>query len=262
MIKNFLIFIISFIWLNANEDLILQKQNILNIQNIIEIEESIARNYEKYLLNEFKIPTLSNLKSKNYLGESFSHKNIFGDDIDFYTTNELKLKFAIKRTEYLKKDDTGSDNYIIQLYLRDLYRDYTTVFIDKTKDDIFANSYVEFRLKSKEAQNIYKILKSGTIIVKKANDESCGNSENGKYCVENKNKNIIKYMIGNDFIAYSLRDFEQGDVTVSSVDSSFLNISNENNKLRNLRVGAYIFGKEKRYIRLDGNEIDSIRLVK
>ena len=65
-------------------------------------------------------------------------------------------------------------------------------------------------------------------------------------------------MIGSDFIAYNLRDFEQGDVTVSNIDSTFLDISKADNKLKNLRVGAYIFGKEKRHIRLN-NEIKEVK---
>ncbi|WP_198304244.1 hypothetical protein [Arcobacter vandammei] len=261
MMKKVFILLIFFISSFANESLILQKQNVLNIQNIIEIEEAIARNYEKYLLNEFKIPTLANLKTKNYLGESFLHKNSFGDEIDFFTTNELKLKFAIKKAQYIAKDKaTGEDNYIVQLYKRDLYRDFTTIYIDDNdrKNSTFTNSYVEFRLKSKEAQNIYNILKSGATIIKKSINQTCGNSENGKYCVEPKNLNVIKYMIGSDFIAYNLRDFEQGDVTVSNVESTFLDISKANNKLKNLRVGAYIFGKEKRHIRLN-NEIKEVK---
>lgn len=250
MIRAFFILFISFSFLNANNKT-LQKQNILNIQNIIEIEESIARNYETYLLNEFKIPTLNDLKNNNYLGKSFYHINIFGDEIDFYKTNELKLKFAIKKAHYLDKDELGNDNYIIQFYKRDLYRDFTTVYIDAKdrESSTFINSYVEFRLKTAEAQNIYNILKNGDIIEKKDN---CSSATSGNYCIENKNLNIIKYISGSDFIAYSLKDFELGDVTVSSVDKSFLDL-NKTTKLQNLRVGAYIFGKNKRHIRLSDN---------
>ncbi len=261
MIKSIFVLLVLFSSIYANESLILQKQNVLNIQNIIEIEEAIAKNYEKYLLNEFKIPKLSDLRKKEYLGESFFHKNNFGDEIDFFAANELKLKFAIRKAEYIKKDENGNDNYMIQLYLRDLYRDYTTAYIhndDRIKNSTFTNSYIEFRLKSKEAQNIYNILKSGATIIKKAKNESCGNNEDKKYCVENKNLNVIKYMIGSDFIAYNLRDFEQGDVTVSNIDSAFLDITKTDNKLKNLRIGAYIFGKEKRHIRLN-NEIKEVK---
>lgn len=36
---------------------------------MIEVEENIAKMFEKYLLTEFKIPTLDNLKIDDYLGE-------------------------------------------------------------------------------------------------------------------------------------------------------------------------------------------------
>ena len=53
----FLLFIIISNILIA-DSLVLQKQNTLYTQNLISKEEQIAKAFEKYLLEEFKIPTM------------------------------------------------------------------------------------------------------------------------------------------------------------------------------------------------------------
>lgn len=202
------------------DNLILQKQNTLYTQNLILKEEQIAKAFEKYLLEEFKIPTMDDLQkndTKNlYLGSNFHLENTFGTKLELID-KELKLKYAITK---------NSQEYITLLYERDLYRDYTTVYKDKTE------SFVEFRLKSKEAQNIFKILKSGKKIAK-----NCENPVPSEYC--SLNKNIIKYYDkNNDWIEYSKKGFEDGDVNVSSI-----NIFDDVDLKDNLKTGTYIFVK-------------------
>ena len=260
MMKRFFIFILAFLYLEANESSLLQNQNVLTVQNLIELEENIAKAYEKYLLNEFAIPTIEKLKHKDYLGENYDFKNIFGDDIDFKSANDRQIKFAIKKDQY----HNSENNYVLEFYKRGLYRDFTSPYLAKDSNKFdFTNSYVEINLKSKEAQNIYYILtQEKKTIVKKAINEKCSSSENGKFCVEDKNLNIIKFMVQDNFIGYNLKDFENGDVVLSDVSSDFLDLSKSDNRLRNLKIGAYIFGQEKKYIRLHGENSDSIRLVK
>lgn len=201
------------------DNLLLQKQNTLYIQNLIQKEEQIAKAFEKYLLEEFDIPEMEDLQTSLYLGNNFSIKNNFGADLNLIS-GELKLNYAITN---------NSQDYIKLLYERDLYRDYTTVYFDTTTP---ANSFVEFKLKSKEAQNIFKILKSGKNI---AIAKSCDNIVTG-WC--SLNKRIIKYYNNGDWIEYSKKDFTDGDVNVSSI-----NIFNDNNIRNSIKIGAYIFVK-------------------
>ena len=215
----FLLFIIISNILIA-DSLVLQKQNTLYTQNLISKEEQIAKAFEKYLLEEFKIPTMDDLQkddTKNlYLGSNFHLENIFGTKLELIE-KELKLKYAITK---------NSQEYISLLYERDLYRDYTTVYKDKTE------SFVEISLKSKEAQNIFKILKSGKKIAK-----NCENPVLSEYC--SLNKNIIKYYDKNkDWIEYSKKEFQNGDVNVSSI-----NIFDDVDLKDNLKTGIYIFVK-------------------
>ena len=141
------IFYICLSLLNAKDTLVVQQQNVLYVQNLIEIEEKIASNFEKYLLEEFDIPSLSDLKTEEYLGSNFSTTNRFGSiidlDISTTTTPNLKIKYAITKDVQL---------YVLGLYKRDLYRDMTTVYEDLNDS---TKSYISFELKSKEAENIF-----------------------------------------------------------------------------------------------------------
>ena len=218
--KAIVLFFIIISNLFSIDSLILQKQNTLYIQNLISKEEQIAKAFEKYLLEEFKIPTMDDLQkndTKNqYLGSNFNLENILGIKLELID-KELKLKYAITK---------NFQEYIKLLYERDLYRDYTTVYKDKTE------SFVEISLKSKEAQNIFKILKSGKKIAK-----NCENPVLSEYC--SLNKNIIKYYDKNkDWIEYSKKEFQNGDVNVSSI-----NIFDDLDLKDNLKTGIYIFVK-------------------
>jgi hypothetical protein len=224
----FIIFIFTSTLLFSN-NLIIQQQNTLYVQNLIEKEEQIAKAFEKYLLEEFAIPTIEDLQTNNYLGSNFSIKNKFGLDLSLDGANS-KLNYAI----------TKGQEYIKLLYERELYRDYTTVYKGTEKED--PSFYVEISLKSKEAQNIFKILTSGNniTILKECKDDLINT-----WC--SLNDKIIKYYDSNkDWIEYSKKDYTNGDVNVSKID-----ILNNNTKMRDdLKIGIYIFVENRaKYIK-------------
>lgn len=198
----------------ANDNLHEKQKNVLYVQNLIDIEEKIATEYEKYLLVEFKIPTMSDLTTKEYLGVNFSNKNIFGNDIDFKDALNLEVKLAI---------DSNDKDYLQALYNRDLYRDRTSVFIDGT------TSYVLITLKSQEAKNIHSILQAGNSI-----NKNCLGEITSKYC--SKDINTIRWYNANgNWIEYDKKGFENTNITIQN--SSVLN----DIKIDNLKVGSYIF---------------------
>ncbi len=215
----------------CEDSLMSQKQNTLYVQNLIEIEEKIAKNFEKYLLTEFKIPTINDLVNDEYLGSNFSLLNRMGDNIDFKNSLNLEIKYAIRKTEFITAQD-----YITLLYNRDLYRDYTTVTYEITNNNIdLEKSYVEFKLKSPEANTIYKLLKNGNVI-----EKICSATLVSKYC--NNDKRTIKwYNASSNWIEYDKKDFNNGNIIISSESI----ISSDEAKLRDLKVGSYIFIKDK-----------------
>lgn len=233
----FLFFTFSF----CEDNLAAQKQNVLYIQNMIEIEEKIAKNFEKYLLTEFSIPTMEDLKDDDYLGSNFSVSNRMGEDIDFKSSSDLQIKYAISNNYLKRSANSEEENYLVQLYNRDLYRDYTTAFYDSSN---LENSFVEFKLKSQEAKTIFSILKNGNSI-----EKTCVASLKSTYC-NNNDRTIRWYNSASKWIEYDKKDFENGNVTVFD-----LSVKNDE-KLNNLKVGAYVFVQNSsRYIKLIDNKI-------
>ena len=248
--KNLIILFLLIIHSNANESLIAQKQNTLYVHNLIEIEEKIAQNFEKYLLDKLQIPTINNLINENYLGINFSVQNKMGSNIDFRDTNNLQIKYAITKNEFINSED-----YLILLYNRDLYRDYTTVNFVTTSDKKIdlTKSFVEFKLKSPEAMTIFNILKNGETIV-----ENCSSSLINKYCINDK-KSIRWYNSSSNWIEYNIKEFNNGNITVSSENV----IASEIEKLRLLKIGSYIFIKDKtKNIKMANDTSGNLQILK
>ena len=226
--RNILLtFIILISFLNAKDTLYVQQQNVLYVQNLIEIEEKIASSFEKYLLKKFEIPSLNDLKDdQEYLGSNFTTTNKFGTSITLDTA-DLKISYAITKKVQL---------YVTGLYKRDLYRDMTTVYEDP---DDSSNSYVSFELKSKEAENIFEILKTGVTI-----SDGCNDSLTSSYCITNLNT-IRWYDSSSRWIEYNKKDFEAGNITISTIGLL------SSTKLDNIKVGANIFVKDgDKYLKL------------
>ena len=250
MMKNLIILFLLIIHSNANESLIAQKQNTLYVHNLIEIEEKIAQNFEKYLLDKLQIPTINNLINENYLGINFSVQNKMGSNIDFRDTNNLQIKYAIAKNEFINSED-----YLILLYNRDLYRDYTTVNFVTTSDKKIdlTKSFVEFKLKSPEAMTIFSILKNGETIL-----ENCSAGLINKYCINDK-KSIRWYNSSSNWIEYNIKEFNNGNITVSSENV----ITSEVEKLRLLKIGSYIFIKDKtKNIKMANDTSGNLQILK
>lgn len=249
MIRNFLFFILLCVLSEATDDFIAQKQNVLYVQNLIETEETIAKNFEKFILTEFYIPTMENLKNENYLGDSFLTTNKMGSEIDFKDVNNLKLKYAISKEGYINETET---NYIALLYNRDLYRDYTTVYYDKNNS---SDSFVEIKLKSNEAKNIFNLLKSGNII-----EKECNTSLVNKYCNNKNNKKTIRwYNSSSKWIEYDKDKFNSGNITTSmTLDELKLE-----SKINDLAVGSYVFISFERYLKItDDTSSGTVQILK
>ena len=248
MIKVFFFNLILILHLYASDDLTAQKQNTLYVQNLIEREENIAKNFEKYILTEFSLPTITNLIDDKYLGSNFSVENRMGVDIDFSNTKTLRLKYLITKDEY-----NSTQDYVVQLYNRDLYRDYTSVYFteDTTNKKVnLANSYVEIKLQSDEAKTIFNLLSNNKTIQK-----DCTSPVAGAYC-NNSQKTIRLYIDATKYIEYSKKDFNKGNVILSS-DTLLTNTN-----LQNLAIGAYIFISGVKYVKLINDSSNNLQILK
>ena len=248
MIKIFILSFILLINLNANEDLTAQKQNTLYVQNLIEIEEKIAINFEKYILTEFKLPTMIDLIDDKYLGSNFSVKNRMGIDISFLNTSELKIKYLVSNDVYIN----SPQDYVIQLYNRDLYRNLTSVYYEIASSKIDTlKSYVEIKLQSDEAKIIFNLLKAGSSISKNCNTIPTS----GNYCNYNQ-KTIRWYKDATKYIEYSKKDFNKGNIIINNT-TLLTDI-----KLQDLMVGAYIFIDAEKYVKMANDSSGNLQILK
>ena len=248
MIKVISLIMLSLLSLMAADSLTIQKQNTLYVQNLIETEENIAKMFEKYILTEFKIPTLSDLSTDSYLGSNFSTTNRMGSAIAFEDTKNLKIKYAITKDEYRAEKIDGIQNFLILFYNRELYRDYTSAFDDSTD---LTKSYIQMTLKSEEAQTLFNLLKNNSTIIKE-----CTDNLTNTYC--NKNKKTMRwYNENSQWIEYDKINFNNSNVTISTV--SLLS----NSKLNDLAVGSYILVKNStKYVKLANNTDGSLQILK
>lgn len=247
MIKRIITTFLFIVSLNANEDLTAQKQNTLYAQNLIEREENISKNFEKYILTEFTLPTMTNLINDNYLGSNFSLENRMGVGIDFLNTKTPTLKYLITKDEY-----NNTQDYVVQLYNRDLYRDYTFAYFeeDTTKRKIDSTkSYVQVKLQSDEAKTIFDLLKNNNTIQK-----TCNQTLVSTYCISNK-KSIRWYTASSKWIEYSIKDFNKGNIILSDISLK------ADTKLEALAVGAYIFVGSTKYVKLINDSSNNLQIL-
>lgn len=254
---RYVLFIISFIlFLNGDDILNVQKQNTLYVQNLIEKEEQIAKAFEKYILTEFKIPTLKDLKTDYYLGADFSFENKMGDTIAFLDTKNLKIKYALSKEEYRKsRADEDIKNYLVLLYNRDLYRDYTSAYDNSTVNNASfdsAQSFVSIILKSEEAKTFFEILNESDAVIEK----ECNATLVNKYC-NNNAKTFRWYNASSHWIEYNKINRYNSNVTVSS--PSLLS----DTKLNDLAVGTHIFVENStKYVKLVNDSSGNLQILK
>ena len=138
---------------------------IQKIKKTIQHEESIAKAYEVYLLENYKRPAdLSSLSS--ILGVSLD--NFFsGDDLNFF--KNLSLNGLNKTINYRLTDIVKKDTYLKSIYESDTFRKKTFVHDGK----------IHITLNENFAKNIYNL-----IISQNKDLVSCDNILSGKYCIK------------------------------------------------------------------------------
>lgn len=232
MRKYLVIFSIFVLNIFANPSII-QKQNVLYVQNLIDKEEAIAEAFEKYILNEFKIPTIENLIDDRYLGKNFSLDNMMGEKLKTDYIVDKKLEYAVTNSSYIN----ASNSYVKDLYNRDLYRDRTYVVLKEEVVEESGNKYIDYiniELKSEEAKNIYAILKS--LKIDESFKKDCKNVSSG-FC--SSDVFLRYYFSASQYIEFTKKEYLNGNVSLSSI--SLLKELVDDGKFKDLRVGAYIF---------------------
>lgn len=121
---------------------------LLDIKKVIQKEESIARAYEKYILDNYNIPeNINALYSTNYLSET----NVkFIEDISNFTSYFTTFTISSNQISYALLDTLKNDTEIKNLYESNTFRTKT----------YFKNNKINFILEDAFAKHLYDLIKT------------------------------------------------------------------------------------------------------
>ena len=239
MIKIFLTIFLMFSSLNAEDSaFITQQKLLLNVKTIIQEEESIARAYESFIINEKKLPlTFNELKTDDYLGITFSLTSF-----DTSTASVDNFDYVKKINNRLQDTTLENDASIKSLYESDLFRKKTYFYDSDTigikLDDEFAN-----HLYFLSSTGGFNLIECGTLPKKKY----CTNDDDVYIYQEDAQTNLLLY--------YAIEKFSTGPIIITS-DTSLHITSDEFNFIPR---GALLYDTEAiKYIKTTS----SIEVVK
>ena len=249
--KYFLLLILSFNFIYSNSiDFKTRQNNLKNIKAVIQAEESIARAYEKYLINTYNGPSsgLTSLKTSTYLGTSFPSNidsTLFNDFVLGIPTGSLNLgtmSYALKR-------ELKEDSYIKELYESNTFRKRTYCKDDK----------IYFIIEDSFARHIYDLYGRLNLNVTAINLlKDCATSSSGKYCFENKHIKIYSTdSRGEDklLMYYHVDKFKTGPIIITSDTTLQAN----NDEFNSIPRGAILYDKNGiKYIKTL-NSIEKLR---
>lgn len=250
MIRIFLLLFIVSSFLNAaDSSAFSDKQELLmRVKTIIQEEESIARAYESFIINEKKLPTtFSDLKTADYLGTTFSLTPFVAGNIA--SVNDFEFRKVINNR--LKGTSLEDDESVKAIYESDLFRKKTFYYDSDT---------IGIKLDDEFANHLYFL--SSTISSSGENLIECGKATKKKYCwgeEDTENENNI-YIYEDDaqtklLMYYSIDKFKTGPIIITN-DTSLHITSDEFNSIPR---GALLYDTEAvKYIRTQ----DSIEVVK
>lgn len=188
--------------LNNFED----RQKVLqDVKSIILYEESIAKAYEEYILTNYAIPNLTQIKS------------LIGDISTIVTgvTSPLSLNSFLTKISYGISDDVKADSSIKTLYESNTFR----------KRTYFRNSEINFILEDEFAKHLYDLIKQNGAI------NNCPNSAFSTpiNCKENNHIYIqlTKKLDGTDYIpdrylmVYHIDKFKTGPIVITNIIADY-----------------------------------------
>lgn len=146
------LFSINFIFALDLDDFNDRQKILQDIKKVIQNEESIARAYEKYILENYAIPVnINSLYTTNYLGTSvnfLSSISDFASNFDSFALSQNKISYALKTI-------LQNDSQIKTLYESNTFRKRTYV----------RNGEVYFILEDVFAKHLYDLMKLSNISV-------------------------------------------------------------------------------------------------
>ena len=205
MIKYFLFLIITFNFLQS--ETFQERQAILqDIKNIVQFEESFARTYEEYILDNYKLPQNTGIITI-----------LMGGDIKSFVTiddkvNSTTLTSGLPKINYALGDDLIADLSIKSLYESDTFRKRTYV----------RDGAVYFILEDNFAKHLFDLIKLNS------SDEikDCSSSNTDKACIKDNHIYIeATYSSGEItgyLMCYHIDKFKTGPIVVTNDTSKHI----------------------------------------
>ena len=237
------IVIIFFIFVNISFSLDLdnfeERQKALqDVKTIILYEESIAKAYEEYILTNYAIADLTQIKS------------LIGDITTTISgiTTTLNLDGTLMKVSYGLNNDLKADNYIKTLYESNTYRKRTYI----------RNNEVNFILEDEFAKHLYDLIKQNGGEI-----QTCPTAEftTAMNCKENNHIYIqlTKKLEGSEVVpntylmAYHMDNFKNGPIIITNDTSKHITES----AFDSIPKGALLYDVDGvKYVKtLDGIEI-------
>jgi hypothetical protein len=205
MIRLFLIFVISYTFLQS-ETFEERQKTLQDIKNVIQYEESVARIYELYILNNLKLPTIAEINT-----------DLDGNIKDFISidnkdkVNLTTLTSGLPKISYALGDVLKADLSIKSLYDSNTYRKKTYVRGDA----------VYFILEDIFAKHLFDLIALNNNTNKEIKE--CGSTNSDTACIYNNHIYIeptySSGSISGYLMCYHIDKFKTGPIVISSVTS-------------------------------------------
>lgn len=178
---------------------------LLDVKSIVLYEESIAKAYEEYILTNYAIPNLTQIKS------------LIGDVTTTVTgvTSTLTLDSSLTIISYGISDALKVDSSIKALYESNTFR----------KRTYFRNGKINFLLEDEFAKHLYDLIKQ------KGSIDNCPNSAftTPINCKENNHIyiQVTKKLDGTDYVpdtylmVYHIDKFKTGPIVITNVITDY-----------------------------------------
>jgi len=247
------IFLTLFLILNslkaADSSTFSDKQQLLVIvKEMIQAEESIARAYESYIINEKKIPEdYNSLLTEDYLGTNFK---------SIPEISNFSFDFKKELTSRVVNTSLESDTSALRIYESDLFRK-KTYYTNNATTDVKSDDTIVFKLEDEFVNHLYFLSSTaGFDLIE------CGSLPKKKYCwnKESDDENVI-YIYTDDtqtdlLMYYSIDKFKTGPIIITS-DTS-LHVTSEE-EFSSIPKGALLYDTDAvKYIKTS----DSLEAVK
>jgi len=224
MIKILLMIISSFTILLADSaDFSNRQKIVLDIKQVIQKEEEIARSFEKYILTNYSLPAnITALYTIDYLGTS----DDFTSSISNFADNFKAFILSGNSLSYTMKDTLKNDSGYSSLYEGDTFR----------KRTYYRNERVYLVLEDVFAKHLYDIIKQ-----KGSGLSACSSSASGVSCILNNHVYIKPTYsagkISTFLMAYHIEKFRTGPIIVT--DNTALHVTES--EFKSIPKGALIY---------------------